>query len=85
MMILSQDLMTLLMMRSRIKLSQYISTNALILKAKDYKEADQLLTVYTQSSGKLTVLAKGLKKNQSKLRGSLQIFRSEERRVGKEC
>lgn len=55
-------------------MSEYVSTIALILKAQDYKECDQLLTVYTKAKGKMRVLAKGVKKNSSKLRGGLQLF-----------
>ena len=61
-------------MRSEADVSDYVSTAALVLRAKDYKEADQLLTVYTKAKGKMTVLAKGVKKNSSKLRGGLQLF-----------
>lgn len=55
-------------------MGEYVSTVALILKGQDYKETDQLLTVYTNIQGKMTVLAKGVKKNTSKLRGGLQLF-----------
>lgn len=55
-------------------MNDYLTTLAVILRAMDYKEADQLLTVYTRTKGKITVLAKGIKKNASKLRGSLQLF-----------
>ena len=51
-------------MRSGADVSDYVSTAALVLRAKDYKEADQLLTVYTKAKGKMTVLAKGVKKKQ---------------------
>ena len=55
-------------------MSDYLSTQALVLRQQDYKEVDQLLTVYTLARGKMTVLAKGVKKNSSKLRGGLQLF-----------
>lgn len=55
-------------------MGEYVSTVALILRGQNYKEADQLLTVYTSAEGKMTVLAKGVKKNTSKLRGGLQLF-----------
>ena len=67
-------MMTLSLMRSRTNLNDYLTTPAVILRAMDYKEADQLLTVYTRTKGKITVLAKGIKKNASKLRGILQLF-----------
>ena len=61
-------------MRREADVTEYLSTAALVLRAQDYKEADQLLTVYTKAKGKMTVLAKGVKKNSSKLRGGLQLF-----------
>ena len=62
------------MMRREADVTEYLSTAALVLRAQDHKEADQLLTVYTKAKGKMTVLAKGVKKNSSKLRGGLQLF-----------
>lgn len=59
-------------------MSEYLSTAALILRAMDYKEADQLLTVYTRAKGKMTVLAKGVKKNNSKLRSGVLLFSQSE-------
>lgn len=55
-------------------MSEYLSTAAIVLRAQDYKETDQLLTVYTKACGKITVLVKGVKKNSSKLRGGVQLF-----------
>ena len=55
-------------------MSDYLSTVAIVLRAQDYKEVDQLLTVYTKDRGKITVLVKGVKKNSSKLRGGVQLF-----------
>lgn len=42
----------------------YQHVNGLILRSRDYKEADQLLTVYTNEQGKCTVHAKGVKNQQ---------------------
>lgn len=55
-------------------MTDYLSTEGLILRAQDYKEADQLLTIYTRERGKIKALAKGVKKNTSKLRGGLVLF-----------
>ena len=49
-------------------MEQYQQVNGLILRGRDYKEADQLLTVYTREQGKITVQARGVKKTASKLR-----------------
>ena len=36
-------------------MEQYQHLSAIILRSRDYKEADQLLTIYTREQGKLTV------------------------------
>jgi DNA repair protein RecO (recombination protein O) len=48
------------------------NTVALILNRIDYREADSLVTVYTQNFGKLNLVARGTKKLQSKLAGHLE-------------
>lgn len=55
-------------------MADYFSTDGLILRAQDYKEADQLLTIYTVERGKIKALVKGVKKTTSKLRGGLGLF-----------
>lgn len=55
-------------------MEQYQHWNAIILRSRDYKEADQLLTVYTREQGKRTVQARGVKKTNSKLRGGILLF-----------
>lgn len=52
----------------------YEHVNGLILRGRDYKEADQLLTVYTLEQGKITVRAGGVKKTVSKLRSGVLLF-----------
>ena len=49
-------------------MADYFSTEGLILRAQDYKETDQLLTIYTIERGKIKALVKGVKKTTSKLR-----------------
>lgn len=51
-----------------------IKTEGIILKATDLGEADRLLVVYTKELGKLRVIARGIKKTQSKLKYSLEPF-----------
>ncbi|NLV16223.1 MAG: DNA repair protein RecO [Syntrophomonadaceae bacterium] len=52
----------------------YRGTEALVLKAFDLREADQILTVFSRDLGKIPVVAKGVKKPQSSLRGMVQPF-----------
>lgn len=46
----------------------------IVLKAKDYKENDKLLTVLTLEEGKIVVRARGVKKANSKLKAFCQVF-----------
>ncbi len=55
-------------------MEQYQHVNGIILRSRDYKEADQLLTVYTREQGKITVQARGVKKTASKLRSGILLF-----------
>lgn len=50
------------------------STEAIVLATKDYSEADRILVVYTKDFGKLSLIAKGVRKTKSKKRGHLEIF-----------
>lgn len=43
-----------------------VSTTGFILKSTDYKESDAILHVYTQEYGRISLLAKGIKKIKSK-------------------
>lgn len=49
-----------------------IKTEGIILKKSDLGETDRLLTIYTKDFGKIKVLAKGVKKLNSKLRYHLE-------------
>jgi len=49
-------------------------TQGIIIKRKNLGEYDRLLTVYTKEFGKILVKAKSIRKNQSKLRGHLELF-----------
>lgn len=46
----------------------------IILKSKDYKESDKLLTVFSRERGKFTLIARGIRKLESKNRGNLQTL-----------
>ena len=46
----------------------------IILKHKNFREVDRLITIYTKQYGKLELLSKGSRKIKSKLAGSLEPF-----------
>lgn len=50
------------------------SSEGIILSRKNYGEADRILVVFSKHFGKLTLLAKGIRKIKSKKRGHLEIF-----------
>ncbi len=52
----------------------YQRTDALVLKSFDLRETDQILTLFSRELGKISVVAKGVKKPQSTLRGLVQPF-----------
>ncbi len=49
-------------------------TDGIILKRININEADRLLTIYTEKKGKITAVAKGVRKPLSKLAGHLEPF-----------
>ncbi|MEQ8199973.1 MAG: DNA repair protein RecO [Syntrophomonadaceae bacterium] len=52
----------------------YYRSRSIILRTRDLRESDQLITVFTEKEGKLTAVAKGVKKPKSSLRGCVQPF-----------
>lgn len=50
------------------------SVEGIVLKRLNFGEADRILTLFTRDSGKITVLAKGIRKISSKRAGSLELF-----------
>jgi len=48
--------------------------SALVLRQRELAEADRILLLLTSERGKLSALAKGVKKPRSKLAGGLQLF-----------
>lgn len=44
-----------------------LKTQGVIIKAQDYKENDKLVWLYTEKLGKITAIARGAKRNKSKL------------------
>src|SRR6185436_20401217 len=51
---------------------KYKKLTGIILKKTNYKEADQILTVWTRQAGKIRVLAKSIRMPKSKLAYSVQ-------------
>mgnify|MGYP001036699745 CR=1 FL=1 len=49
-------------------------TDAIILRRSDFGEADRLLTLYTREFGKISALAKGARKPQSRKTGHVELF-----------
>lgn len=52
----------------------HTTTKALVLRAVDYKESDKILTLLTQSLGKITVSARGCRKKGSTLAAPCQLL-----------
>lgn len=48
--------------------------SAVVIRQRDLGEADRIATLYTLERGKLSAVAKGIKRTRSKLAGSLQLF-----------
>lgn len=51
-----------------------LSTRAILLKRLNFGEADRIITVITPDHGKLSLLAKGVRRSNSKLAGGLELF-----------
>ena len=55
-------------------MSREIVTTGIILTRTDYLEADRILTYLTPDYGKVKAIAKSVRKNKSKLAGSIELF-----------
>lgn len=55
-----------------------LHTKAILLKRINFGEADRVLTVLTPESGRLSMLAKGVRKQKSKLAGGIELFSESE-------
>lgn len=49
-------------------------TEGIIIRVRDYKEADRIITVFTRDYGKVQAIAKGCRKQKSRKRGIIQLF-----------
>ncbi|MBI5554327.1 MAG: DNA repair protein RecO [Elusimicrobia bacterium] len=52
----------------------FTKTEAIVLRARELREADSLITLYTRDWGKVQVVAKGLRKVKARYGASLEIF-----------
>ena len=50
------------------------SSEAIVLARRNYSEADRILTVVSKHYGKLVLIAKGVRKPESRKRGSIEVF-----------
>lgn len=51
-----------------------IRTKAIVLRRTNYGEADRILQLLTPNHGKLSVIAKGVRREKSKLAGGIELF-----------
>lgn len=51
-----------------------LQTRGIILTRTDYGEADRILTLLTPEQGKLRLMARGVRKQRSKLAGGIELF-----------
>ena len=51
----------------------YIQTEGIVISHKDFQEADKLLTIYTNTHGKISCIAKGARRPRSKKAGHIQL------------
>lgn len=50
------------------------SSKGFVLFRRNYSEADRILTVFSKGFGKLTLMAKGVRKIKSRKRGHVEVF-----------
>src|SRR5690554_843556 len=52
----------------------YLTVHGLVTKTVDYKDSDKILTLLTFEKGRITVIAKGVRKQGSKLAHCARLF-----------
>ncbi|MEG1537128.1 MAG: DNA repair protein RecO [Clostridiales bacterium] len=50
------------------------TVEGIVLRARDYKDTDKIVTLFSFERGKLILLAKGARKTSGSLRGAVQLF-----------
>ena len=58
---------------SNISMKGYL-TKAFVLRKMDFKEADQIVTLFTEANGKVKAIARGIKKARSRNVGNLELL-----------
>lgn len=53
---------------------QTYTSEGIVLARRNYGEADRILVVYSKDSGRLSLIAKGIRRPKSRKRGHLEIF-----------
>jgi DNA repair protein RecO (recombination protein O) len=53
---------------------KFYSTEAIVLAHRKYSEADLMITVFSRDKGKLTLMAKGVRRPKSRKRSALEMF-----------
>lgn len=51
-----------------------LTTQGIVLRRTEYGEADRILTVLTPEKGKISLMARGVRKSKSKLAGGIELF-----------
>jgi len=54
--------------------SRFFTTEALVIGSMRYKEADRIVTLYTRERGRLSAIARGVRRTKSKVGGRLEPF-----------
>jgi DNA repair protein RecO (recombination protein O) len=54
--------------------SRFFTTEALVVDSMRYREADRIVTLYTRERGRLSAIAKGVRRTKSKVGGRLEPF-----------
>jgi DNA repair protein RecO (recombination protein O) len=54
--------------------SRFFTTEALVIGSMRYREADRIVTLYTRDRGRLSAIAKGVRRTKSKVGGRLEPF-----------
>lgn len=54
--------------------SRFFTTDALVIGSMRYNEADRIVTLYTRERGKVSAVAKGVRRTKSKVGGRLEPF-----------
>lgn len=53
---------------------EYYKTEGVVLKKRDFQEADKIITLYTKEYGKINCIAKGVKRITSRISARVEIF-----------